>query len=257
MSGKRSTGHRDVIRINGLEVDCVVGVYPHERNASQPLLVDIEMVLDTEPVASRESLRDTADYGAAAAQVRFLLRSCQFRLLETAAHAIAKLLLAPPGEEERRSAIQEVMVRLTKPGALRGFAVPSLEIRRDASWCVLGHETKAWGRVAIIHETRDAGIYRLDVAPSKGIPLHIHREMRESEMVLTKGILCQGAEVDPGTVHRWPRGAAHRYDNPTDRWQSILCVDMPRFLPHDEIEVTGEPADVPPEPPWGPIVGVG
>ncbi|MEZ4252033.1 MAG: hypothetical protein R3B99_27785 [Polyangiales bacterium] len=79
--------------------------------------------------------------------------------------------------------------------------------------------------------------------------------MRESEMVLSKGLLCQNEPVPPGTVHRWPRGAAHRYDNPTDRWQSILCVDLPRFMPEDEIEVEGEPADVPPEPPWGPIVG--
>ncbi len=249
--------HRDCIRIEGLEVDCVVGVYPHERNASQPLLVDIEMFLDTEPVARREQLRDTADYAAAASQVRFLLRSCQFRLLETAAHAIAKLLLAPPGAEERRAPLDEVRVRLTKPGALRGFAIPSLDIRRAASWCRLGREDKPWGVVHVIHETRDAGIYRLDVAPHQCIPLHIHRRMRESEMVLTKGLLCQGAATPPGTVHRWPRGAKHRYDNPTDRWQSILCVDMPRFLPDDEIEVEGEPTDVPPEPPWGPIAGVG
>ena len=35
----------DVLRIEELMVDCVVGVYPHERNASQPLRVDVEMRL--------------------------------------------------------------------------------------------------------------------------------------------------------------------------------------------------------------------
>ncbi len=249
--------HSDIVRIEKLELDCVVGVYPHERNASQPLRVDIAMTLDTQGAAEQERVRLTVDYGAIAAQVVFLLRSARFRLLETAAHAIAKLILAPPSRADVRAQVADVVVRLSKPGALRGFAVPSLEIRRDAAWCVLRHEDKPWGSVDVIHETRDAGVYRLHIAPRKGIPLHLHRTMRESEMVLTKGLLAQLEEVPPGTVRRWPRGAAHRYDNPTDQWQSILCVDLPRFAPEDEIEVKGEPADVPPEPPWGPIVGVG
>ena len=75
--------------------------------------------------------------------------------------------------------------------------------------------------------------------------------------MLGDGLLCQGQRCPPGTVHRWPRGAAHTYFNPTDRSQTVLCVDSPRFMPEDEIEVDGEPADVPAEPPWGPIAGFG
>ena len=76
----------DVLRIEELMVDCVVGVYPHERNASQPLRVDVEMRLQTETSAVKESLRSTIDYAATASQLVFLLRSCRFRLLETAGH---------------------------------------------------------------------------------------------------------------------------------------------------------------------------
>jgi hypothetical protein len=47
------------------------------------------------------------------------------------------------------------------------------------------------------------------------------------------------------------------YTNPTDRHQAILCVDSPRFIPEDEIEVAGEPAEVPAEPPWAPSAGLG
>lgn len=244
----------DVLRIEDLRVDCVVGVWPHERNASQPLHIDIEMRFDTRPAALKESVRGTVDYAAVASQVVFLLRSCRFRLLETAAHTLARYILAPPSPAVKQPQVESVTVRLRKPGALRGFAIPSLQITRFAvDEAPLKTEDKNWGKVDIIHETKDAGIYRLHIAPRKGIPLHIHKVMREAEMVLTEGLFCQRAAVLPGTVHRWPRNAAHVYDNPTDRYQTVLCVDSPRFIPDDEIEVTGEPADVPPEPPWGPV----
>src|SRR6185436_5147719 len=120
--------------------------------------------------------------------------------------------------------------------------VPSLEIERVASWAEIGHEDKPFGTVDVIHETRDAGIYRLNLMPGRGIPLHVHHVMRESEMVLGGGLTCQGRAVAPGTVHRWPLGAAHCYHNPSRRVQSILCVDTPPFMPEDEIPAQGEPA---------------
>jgi len=249
------SAHRDIVRIEGLTVDCVVGLYPHERHASQPLHVDLAMTLDTEPAAVSEKVKRTVDYAATTAQVVFLLRSCRFRLLETAAHTLARYLLAPPAPGEGRAALAAVEVRLRKPGALRGFATPSLTIEREAEWCQLVHEEKPWGTVDVIQETKDAGIYRLNIEPGGTIPLHVHKQMRESEMVLTKGLHCQGEPCRPGTVHRWPRGAKHVYENPTKRWQSILCVDLPRFDPADEVEVEGAPDDVPSEAPWGPLTG--
>ena len=87
---------RDVIRIQGLRVDCVVGVYPHERHRVQPLEVDVAMTLDTRRAGQRERLAHTVDYAATANQIAFLLRSCRFYMLETAARALTRLLLAPP-----------------------------------------------------------------------------------------------------------------------------------------------------------------
>lgn len=252
-----SLGGMDVLRIEELMVDCVVGVYPHERNAPQPLRVDVEMRLQTETSAVKESLRATIDYAAAASQLAFLLRSCRFHLLETAGHVLARYLLAPAAPDERRAQVDSVVVRLTKPGALQGLAVPSLEIERAAAWCDVEVESKSFGTVDVIYETKGAGIYRLNVAPGKSIPLHMHQRMRESEMVLGEDLWCQGQPCAAGTVHRWPKGAAHTYMNPSDRHQTILCVDLPRFIPEDEIEVAGEPTDVPAEAPWPLKTGLG
>ncbi len=241
----------DVLRIEGLLVDCVVGVYPQERDSVQPLLVDVELRLPTELAATRESLRSTVDYAATAAQLAFLLRSCRFRMLETAAHALARYLLLPSVSGETQ--LESVLVRLTKPEALAGLAIPSVQIERGAAWAQFEIEDKPFGTVDVIHETKDAGIYRLNIAPGRHIPLHMHQQMQESEMVLGDGLLCQGQPCASGTVHCWPKGAAHLYHNPTERVQSILCVDAPSFIEQDEIEVRGEPADVPPEPGWGPF----
>ncbi len=239
-----------MIRIRDLRVDCIVGVYPHERDTPQPLRLDVQMELDTAPAGEHQRLRRTIDYAAVTSQLAFLLQSCRFDLLETAAHALTRYLLAPPALGEERARVQAVTLRLEKPLALGGNGLPSLEVQRDANDVKLTHEDKPFGRVDVVAETRDVGIYRLNVAPGRSIPLHVHRVMNEAEMVLGDGLLLSGEPVATGTVHRWPHGAAHRYDNPTARWQSILCVDAPPFLPDDEVEVTGTPTKVAPEPPF-------
>jgi dihydroneopterin aldolase len=238
----------DCIELNGLEVDCVVGCYPRERHLPQRLRLDLAMYFSTEQAARKEALSASIDYSAIAAQLGFLLRSCEFRLLETAAHALARYLLAPPALGERRAQLERVRLRLTKPFALGATVVPTLQIERDRSWLELPpREHKPFGVVEIIHETKDAGVYRLNIAPGSRIPLHVHRQMREAELVLTEGLHCQHQPVPMGAIHRWPKGAAHCYDNPTDRYQSILCVDAPRFIESDEIEVSGEPDRVEPD----------
>lgn len=234
----------DRIRIEGIRVDCVVGVYPRERTTPQPLLVDATLHLDTRPAARSERLSHTVHYGRLAEQLAFLLTSCRFRLLETAAEALCRYLLGPPALGERRAQIDRVQLRLTKPTALSGQAVPSLEIDRTADDVEFEQETKPFGTVDIVYETRTAGIYRLNVAPGRGIPLHMHKVMDEAEMVLTEGLHCQGQPAAVGSVRRWPKGAKHRYDNPSKRHQSILCVDSPRFCEEDEIATSGSPTPV-------------
>jgi FolB domain-containing protein len=247
--------HADWIRLRGLKVDCVVGVYANERNTPQPLVIDVDMCLDTDPAGASERLRSTIDYASVAMQIGFLLTSSRFRMLETAAHVLCRYLLAPPALGEQRPQIERVRVVIEKPHALSGHAVPSVEMSRSFSdMPALVQEQKPFGTVDIAIETQDAGIYRLNVAPGRGIPLHVHREMRESEMVLSEGLLCNGVPAKVGLVHRWPLNSPHRYDNPTTKYQTILCVDSPRFMEADEIPVEGEPIHVPPEAifsPWG------
>lgn len=236
MPTPRASEPPDTIRIEGLTVDCVVGVYPHERDRKQPLVVDLALTLDTRPALKGGGLKKSIDYARLSAEVRFLLEGCRFNLLESAADAIARYVLAPATADRPHAYVDACTVRLTKPEALGG-ARASLEIARRASDVRYEHEEKPFGTVDVIAESSECGIYRLRIAPGRAIPTHVHRVMEESELVLGSGLLLQGAPVAAGTVHHWPRDFAHRYDNASDTEQSILCIDRPRFIPDDELEV--------------------
>ncbi|MGB0679387.1 MAG: dihydroneopterin aldolase [Polyangiales bacterium] len=225
------------IHLSDLCVPCILGVHPEERQRMQPVRVDLSLEVNPEGAAERDELGGTVDYAQAAARVSFVLEHGRFQLLETAAVALTKLLLLAPAQGQSASLVQRVRLRLSKPEALGGSAVPAVEIERCRPWCQVGEEKREFGRVDIIHESHTAGMYRLNIAPGCFIPAHHHQIMREAELMLTDGLLCCGAPIAQGAVRCWQQGQVHRYDNPTDRMQSILCIDAPPFIEADEIVV--------------------
>lgn len=242
----------DWITIRDLWVNCIIGIFAEEHTRVQSVVVTLRLGLSPRERGGAETLEHSIDYLAVAGQVTFLLGVCRFRLLETAAEALAAYLLAPPTLGERRAPIRRVVVEIHKPNALPAPTTAHLSIERAAAPNKLRIEEKSFGTVDVIHEGSDSGIYRLNVAPGSAIPLHVHQQMEEHELVLTRGVLCQGQEVFPGTALHWSRGAAHHYQNPTSRHQTILCVNRPRFMPEDEIEVTGPLAPLSPDHIWAP-----
>lgn len=240
----------DIIELRGLTVDCIVGVFNRERFAAQPLRLDVALFLDTRTAAAGGRLANTVNYGRLAGELRFLLEACRFELLESAVEAVCRYVLAPPTDDAPHAQVHAATVRVTKPHALGGLAVPSLQVHRRAEEMEYPREDKAFGRVDIIHEGAGYGVYRLRVKPGGTIPTHVHQQMEESELVLGPGLLLQGRPVERGMAFHWPRGFPHRYDNPTATEQTVLCVDRPGFLPAEEVEIA------PPEQGLAPVTGV-
>jgi dihydroneopterin aldolase len=235
---------QDTIIIEELDIECIIGIYEHERSATQRVIVEAELSIDTTAAALTDCLEHTVDYEWVTHQIAFVLKAGKFKLLETAAHAICQTLLLAPLEGESRCAIEAVGVKLRKPGALGGKGLPTLQVKRQACATSYRRETKSFGTVDVILETREVGLYRLNIAPRNGIALHVHRKMEEAEFVLSDGLLCQGEVAKRCDVRVWPRGLAHRYDNPTDAAKSLLCVDRPPFEESDETPVEGVPGDL-------------
>jgi dihydroneopterin aldolase len=232
----------DTIELTGLEVDCIVGLYPHERKRAQRVHVDLALELDTRR-ATTEGIDHTVDYARLAGEIRFLLEHARFHLLETAAEALAAYILAPATKDAPHAPVDRAKVRLAKPGVVEG-ATPTVTVERGRADFEVEVETKPFGKVDVIYERAMCGIYRLRIAPGAAIPTHVHRRMNESELVLGDGLHLQGKVVEPGTGYAWPHDHPHRYDNPTDTEQTVLCVDLPRFEADDEIEVIVDVADL-------------
>lgn len=227
----------DRLSLKGMRFDCIVGLREVERNTPQPVELDVTLHLDTRDAAKLSRLSQTVDYARLLGELRFILVASRFRLLESAAEAVAAWLLAPPSQDVPRPQVEAVDVRISKLVALSGAAIPTLEIHRVQEDYRLITEHKSFGGVDIIFETKECGVYRERVSPHTVLPTHVHHHLDESELVLGDGLLLQGEPVAAGLAHVWPRGYPHRYENPTDVEQSFLCIDRPAFIPTDEVEV--------------------
>lgn len=229
----------DVLELAGMRVHCIVGLYPAEIVSPQPLEVSLALHLDTSQAAVEDDLTRTVDYAQLAGELRFVLENGRFRLLETAAQAVARYVLLPPSADVPRPRVDAVDVRLRKPEAMKRAedGVPSLHVRRYAADQVYPVEDRPFGQVDVVHERPGCGIYRLRIAPGRAIETHVHRRMEEAELVVGPGLLVQGRPVRAGTAFRWPRDFPHRYENRSAVEQSVICIDRPAFDPSDEVEV--------------------
>lgn len=220
-----------------MRFDCIVGLWDFERNTPQPVELDVTLYFDTREAAKHGRLVQTVDYARLLGELRFILTASRFRLIESATEAVAAWILAPPSADVPRQQVEEVDVRLSKLVALSGAAVPTLEIHRTGADFPRKTETKPFGFVDVVFETKECGVYRERIAPKTVLPTHVHQHLDESELVLGSGFLLQGQPVAAGLAHSWPRGFPHRYENTTDIEQSFLCIDRPAFIHTDEVEV--------------------
>ena len=233
---------RTTITIEELAVDCLIGCLDEERQKTQTIRVDLELEVDAREAARQDSLRRTWNYAELCDQVQFVLRAGRFYLLETAAHVLVRTLLVPPAPAELRPRVIGARVSLTKFGVLPGVARPRVDVWARAEELQFGEELKEWGTVDVIDETRLFGLYRLNVAPGREIPNHVHRRMREAELVLTEGLVGwkDGEEPAPlavGAVFEWELEQPHGYRCVGPEPGSILCMDAPPFSAEDEVVV--------------------
>lgn len=110
--------------IEELEVLASIGVYPHEQETRQRILVDIELEMTGAKTPREDRLAETVDYEAVSKAVVEMAREGHVQLVETLAERIARWCL----KDQRVAAAR---VRVVKPEALTNARGSGCEITLD------------------------------------------------------------------------------------------------------------------------------
>ncbi|MFN3842833.1 MAG: dihydroneopterin aldolase [Rehaibacterium terrae] len=113
----------DVVFIEDLRIETVIGIYDWERKIRQTVAFDIEMAFDNAVPAASDAIADTLDYKAVAKRLIAFVESSHFELVETLAERCAQILREEFG-------VPWLRLKLSKPGAVTGSRAVGVIIER-------------------------------------------------------------------------------------------------------------------------------
>jgi dihydroneopterin aldolase len=112
------------IGLRDLRINCIVGIYDHERAGDQELILDVEVDRDFAAAAASDHVSDTLDYDDIARALTDLARERQYQLIETFAEEAAALLL------DTYPSVSRVMIEIRKPAAVKAAACSLVRVER-------------------------------------------------------------------------------------------------------------------------------
>jgi FolB domain-containing protein len=190
----------DVIRIRGLEFDCIVGLRPLEREREQRVHLDLALGLDLAPAGRAGRIALTCDYTEIAEEVMAMLRFRRYQLIEMATEELAAMLLGVHG------AVEFVDIHLDKPAALDGRArAASVEIHRTRDAFPPSRAKAPFGTAELLLETREASLHLLSLEPGSELASGHPREASWVEWAIRGEVQKNG---EPLGLHTPSHGSA-------------------------------------------------
>ena len=113
----------DVVFIEDLRIDTVIGIYDWERRVRQTLSFDIEMAFDNAVPAASDDIEKTLNYKDVSKRLISYVSESSFGLVETLAERCAAIIREEFG-------VSWVRLKLSKPGAVRGAKAVGVRIER-------------------------------------------------------------------------------------------------------------------------------
>lgn len=101
----------DIVYIEGLQVETVIGIYDWEREIRQVVCLDLQMATDIQAAAASEDIDRTLNYKAVSDRLISFIETSEFLLVETMAEEIAQIVLSEFG-------VRWLKLKLGKPGAV-------------------------------------------------------------------------------------------------------------------------------------------
>jgi dihydroneopterin aldolase len=113
----------DIVYINDLRIETVIGIYDWEREIRQVISIDLEMAADNRKAAATENIDDALNYKAVAKRLIQFVGESEFQLVETLAERIAEIVLD-------EFDVDWLRLKLGKPGAVTGSQEVGVIIER-------------------------------------------------------------------------------------------------------------------------------
>lgn len=101
----------DSVYIQGLSVETIIGVHDWERKTRQTIYIDIEMNVRADKAAVSDWIGYAVDYSAVSQRVIEFTEASQYKLIETLAEQLARII-------RREFGVPWVQLRISKPSAL-------------------------------------------------------------------------------------------------------------------------------------------
>jgi FolB domain-containing protein len=114
----------DQVFITDLIARGIIGINEWEREKPQEISINIVLFADLHKAGSSDNIQDSVNYRTVAKKVLAHAETAQRQTVEALAADIARLCLEQPG-------VQQVRVRVEKPGAVRFSRSVGIEIERS------------------------------------------------------------------------------------------------------------------------------
>ena len=113
----------DIVFIEDLRIETVIGIYDWERKIRQVVALDLEMAFNNRKPAATDRIEDTLDYKAVSKRLIAFVEGSHFELVETLAERCADIVLSEFN-------VPWLRLKLAKPGAVRGSKSVGVMIER-------------------------------------------------------------------------------------------------------------------------------
>jgi dihydroneopterin aldolase len=116
----------DLIFIEGLRGDTIIGIHAGEFDRPQPLVIDVQAGVPHARACDTDRIADTIDYSVVRDRLHRLLAEHRLQLLEAFAEAVADILLDEFGAAW-------VRVKVVKPNKFEDVKALGVQIERHAA----------------------------------------------------------------------------------------------------------------------------
>jgi len=114
---------KDIVFIEDLRIQTVIGVYDWEREITQTISLDLKMAFDIRHAAQSDAIADTLDYKSVSKRLIQFVEASEFQLVEALAERCAGIVL-------EEFPVTWLRLKLSKPGAVRGSSAVGVIIER-------------------------------------------------------------------------------------------------------------------------------